>query len=60
MILILYISSVILKSIFIVLYVETGYLYFYLTTGFEIVLAVFFIIYNVRNSQVIKKLTSNR
>ena len=53
LILVMYEASIMMK--FAASYFFTvGYLYYYLTTAFEILIAVFFTIYNEKNSPVIK------
>jgi hypothetical protein len=51
---ILYMLSLIIKLLFYITEVKTGYLYFYLTGAFEILIAVYFIFFNVNNSKIIK------
>lgn len=51
---ILYMLSLIIKLLFYITEVKTGYLYFYLTGAFEILIALYFIFFNVNNSKIIK------
>lgn len=54
MILILYESSILLKISSRIVNVQTGMYFFYITTAFEILIAVYFIIYNLKSSPKIK------
>ncbi len=51
---ILFELSLIIKFLFYITVVKTGYLYFYLTSIFELLLAVYFSFYNVNNSKKIE------
>ncbi len=53
-ILILYESSILLKISARIVNVHTGMYFFYITTAFEILIAVYFMFYNIRNSPKIK------
>lgn len=53
-ILILYESSILLKISARIVNVYTGMYFFYITTAFEILIAVYFIFYNLRNSPKLK------
>ena len=57
-ILILYILSIILKFITALFDMQTGAIYFYLTSAFQILLAVFFILFNVNSEKVQLNITS--
>ncbi len=51
---ILYMLSLIIKLLFYITEVKTGYLYFYLTGMFELLMAVYFTFFNVKNSKIIQ------
>jgi hypothetical protein len=50
-VLLFYNISTVIKILFFISYSKTGYLYFFLTNIFQILIAVYFSIYNVNNSK---------
>ena len=50
----IYITSLIMKYLISIVDIKTGMTYFYLTSAFEILIGIYFIIYNVKNSPSLK------
>jgi hypothetical protein len=51
-VLILYMLTIILKYITVIFDLSTGVIYFYLTSAFQILIALFFILYNIKDSKL--------